>query len=273
VKSEILFPNYLNTIIMKLVNQVYETTDYSLFKFMQGNRPVHRPHIIRLRKSFEKKYLFSPIIVNEKYEIIDGQHRFTTAKELNLPVIFIIVSGYGLSEVQTLNANMSNWGQKDYLNAYCDLGYPEYLKVRDFMIQYADFGIKSSLIILLQKTNADRQRRNIKELRSEANKSGVMQLRFFEEGELVIPDYDSACHVAEKILEFKPYYDGFNRSTFVAAAIQVLKVEGYDHRQMISKIAQNPRSMVHCQNAPQYKEMLEEIYNYRSRDKLSFKYS
>ena len=52
---------------MKTVNQVLQTTDYSMFKFLQGNRNINLPHLIRLRNSFEKRYLFSPIIVNEKY--------------------------------------------------------------------------------------------------------------------------------------------------------------------------------------------------------------
>ena len=94
----------------------------------------------------------SPIIVNERFEIIDGQHRFNAIKALNLPVNFIVVEGYGLREVQLLNTNMSNWKKIDYLNAFCDLGYPEYLKMRQFMKDFSEFGIQVSEYILVDNT-------------------------------------------------------------------------------------------------------------------------
>ncbi len=255
---------------MKTVNQVLQTTDYSMFKFLKGNRNVNRPHLVRLRHSFEKKYLFSPIVVNEKYEIIDGQHRFITAKELGYPINFVVVNGYSLKEVQMLNTNMANWGQLDYLNAYCDLGYPDYLKLREFMNAYPDFGIRSAQAILTQKSFTDKNKRD----KSIKNKEGVYTHKYFQDGEFKAGDYDLAVDIAEKLLQFKPYYDGFSRSGFVFAFIGIVKIQDYDHAQMITRVAANPRSVVHCNNVGQYKEMLEEIYNYRSRGvKLSFKYA
>lgn len=255
---------------MKVVNQVLQTTDYGIFKFLQGNRNINRPHLVRLRHSFEKRYLFSPIIVNEKYEIIDGQHRFTAAKELGEPINFIVVNGYSLKEVQMLNTNMANWGQLDYLNAYCDLGYSDYLKLREFMNAYPDFGIRSAQTILTQRSGTDRNRKD----KSIKNKYGSYSYKYFEDGEFRAGNYDLAVDIAEKLLQFKPYYDGFSRSTFVSAFIGIVKIQDYDHTQMIARVAASPRSVVHCNNIGQYKEMLEEIYNYRSRGaKLSFKYT
>lgn len=255
---------------MKTVNQVLQTTDYSLFTFLEGNRPLNKPHLIRLKRSFEKKYLFSPIIVNEKYEIIDGQHRFTNAKEMGLPVNFIIIHGYSLNEVKTLNSNTSNWSFPDYLNAYCDLGYPHYLKMREFMNEYPDFGISACQIILSQKTMTRRQS-TAKEL---GTQRGQFSLRTFQDGGFEVLDYERSKEIAEMILRFKPYYEGYNRGLFVKTMLTVFRIKGYDHNQMISRVASNPRAMVHCANVSQYKEMLEEIYNYRSRgEKISFKFA
>ena len=83
---------------MKVVNQVNQTTDYSKFKTLKGNRSVNKLHVKRLQKSFKQSYLLSPIIVNQNYEIIDGQHRFNAAKAENLPVNFILCNDYGLNE-------------------------------------------------------------------------------------------------------------------------------------------------------------------------------
>jgi hypothetical protein len=117
-------------------NQVHTTTDYARFVILAGNRKPNDIHVKRLSNSFKKNYLFSPILINEKWQIIDGQHRFLAAKELGLPIYYIIVPGYGLNEVQILNTNSSNWKKEDYLKAYCDLGVENYLKMNQFMQEF-----------------------------------------------------------------------------------------------------------------------------------------
>jgi len=42
---------------MKEVSHVYETTDYSMFKTLDGNREIQKLHVRRLMKSFEEGYL------------------------------------------------------------------------------------------------------------------------------------------------------------------------------------------------------------------------
>ena len=68
--------------MVKHSNQVHTTTDYFLFKPIDGNRNKNLLHINRLKKSMSENYLFTVIIVNEKYEIIDGQHRFDVIQDL-----------------------------------------------------------------------------------------------------------------------------------------------------------------------------------------------
>lgn len=92
----------------QVVGQVCQTNDYSLFKTLKGNRSINQAHLYRLTKSIKEKYLLSPIVVNEHFEIIDGQHRFNAAKANNLPINYMIAVGYGLNEVQILNTNSSN---------------------------------------------------------------------------------------------------------------------------------------------------------------------
>ena len=81
-------------------------------------------------------YLFTVIIVNEKYEIIDGQHRFDVIQELKLPLNYIVCKGYGLNEVHILNQNSKTWTSDDYLDGYCKLGYKDYLKYKEFKELY-----------------------------------------------------------------------------------------------------------------------------------------
>jgi hypothetical protein len=128
--------NYKLEPMVKHSNQVHTTTDYFLFKPIDGNRNKNLLHINRLKKSMNQNYLFTVIIVNEKYEIIDGQHRFEVIQELQLPLHYIICSGYGLTEVHILNANSKTWNADDYLEGYCKLGYKDYLIFADFKNKY-----------------------------------------------------------------------------------------------------------------------------------------
>lgn len=245
-------------------NQVQTTTDYSKFKTLIGNRKPNELHIKRLTNSFKERYLFSPILVNEKMQIIDGQHRFLSAKELNLPINYLIVEGYGLEEVQILNTNSSNWKKEDYLKAYCDLGIEPYLQMRQFMLDFPDFGVAIAEMILTDNTNGANNSKVIDKIE--------IRMMGFQNGELVITDLSKAYETAEKVLMFKPYYDGYNRATFVRTLITLFKNENYVHADMISKLANNPSALTHCANVTQYKFLLEDIYNFRRREKVNLRY-
>lgn len=256
---------------MKAVNQVYSTTDYSMFDELQGNRTINALHVRRLRESFKSAYLLSPIIVNENYQIIDGQHRFSAAKELGLPVNYIVCPGYTLYEVQLLNTNMKNWKSDDYLKAYCDLKYPQYIKFREFMEMFPDFGFAACESML---TNTASPHKNLKskELISETNKGGTYMVRAFEEGNLNIPDFQKSIEMAKEIQKIKPYYDGYNRAIFVRAMMGLFKIDHYSHQKMLDRLESNPTFMQHCSNVGQYKAMLEELYNFRSRQKVTLRF-
>lgn len=255
---------------IKVINQVMQTNDYNLFKKLEGNRNVNRVHVKRLTDNFKTKYLVCPIIVNQDYEVIDGQHRLEAAKQLELPVNFIICNDYGLQEVQLLNSNTSNWKKVDYLNAFCDLGYPEYLKFKIFMDSYPDFGIAASEAILTGLLSGTKSGSVSKDIAT--NASGSMAVKYFENGDLEIPDFKLSKILAQKILQIQPFYDGFNRASFVRAMLGVLRNENYDHDVFINRLKMQPNALYHCSNVGQYKQLIEDIFNYRSRSKVSLKF-
>jgi len=247
---------------MKVVNQVNQTNDYEMFQTLEGNRNVNKLHVSRLKESFKTAYLLSPILINQRNQIIDGQHRFEAAKALGLPVNYIICNDYGLKEVQILNTNMKNWKKEDYLHAYCDLKNPEYLKFRNFMRRFTEFGIATCEIMIIDRSNGKQGK--IEGMRC--------KIKYFEEGELEIPDYDYSCEIAEKIMQIKPYYDGFNRPAFVRAMCGVFKVADYNHTVFLQRLNSQPNALQHCATVMQYRLMIEDIYNYRSREKVSLRF-
>jgi hypothetical protein len=247
---------------MQEESKVYKTYNYGMFKTLSGNREVNQLHVNRLKESFSKSYLLSPILINESNHIIDGQHRFEAAKALGLPIYYIICNNYGLDEVHILNTNMKNWKKEDYLQAYCDLKKPEYLLFRNFMRRFHEFGLATCEIMLIDRSNG--KQGNLEGLRC--------HVKYFEKGELVIPDYDNSCEIAEKIMQVKPYYEGFARQVFVRAMCGIFKVANYNHTVFMQRLKSQPRALQHCATVDQYRLLIENIYNFRGRDKISLRF-
>ena len=74
-------------------NDINQTTDYDRFTFIEGNRDICHLHLNRLIQSMQEKCIPVPILVNEKYEIVDGQHRWSAVKHLGLTLYYHVEKG------------------------------------------------------------------------------------------------------------------------------------------------------------------------------------
>ena len=232
--------------------QVHTTNDYFLFKPIDGNRNKNLLHINRLKKSMADHYLFTILIVNEKYEIIDCQHRFDVIQELGLPLNYVICKGYGLNEVHILNQNAKTWNADDYLEGYCNLGYKDYIQYREFKETYK-IGHNECMSLL----------RNI------INKGDVDQ---FYKGEFKITDYNNAVNVIEKVLMLEAYYPGYKRRAFIFAIMSLLRNKNFNFDELVQKLKLQPTALVDCTNVENYRSLIEQIYNYRRREKVNLRY-
>jgi hypothetical protein len=120
---------------------IKSTTDYDQFIFRTDNRekknsltPVDETHVKRLVESITECNLLhmQPIIVNEKLEIIDGQHRLSAAKRLGVEIYYQVVPNLTARDIILMNIS-KGWTLGDYLNFYVENGYPEYIKMKEFM--------------------------------------------------------------------------------------------------------------------------------------------
>ena len=235
-------------------NTIYTTNNYSLFKSIDGNRVLNQLHLKRLKQSIEKNYLFTVITVNERYEIIDGQHRFEAAKELNMPVNYIVCEGYGLNEVHILNQNSKIWNAEDYLTGYCDLGITDYLKYKRFKDKYR-FGHAECMALLCGVI---------------ASGGDIQQA--FKRGEFKVTHWQQACEYANRIWAFSELYEGFLRKSFVYAMLELFEKPEFDFNEFVHKVKLYPSALTNCSDKPQYIALIEEIYNYKRRNKINLRY-
>lgn len=115
------------------------TSNYGLFKTLEGNRPIIAAHVTEIEKKIEDRgYMCMPILVNEKMEIIEGQHRLETLKKLGMPVYYIVQPGLGLKDCMCLNSGTKNWVSNNYINAQAVAGNTNYIYLQQLMKQFPD---------------------------------------------------------------------------------------------------------------------------------------
>ena len=235
-------------------NEVLVTKNYKQFKKVNGNRELNQLHLKRLTESVnENDLLFAnPILVNERYEIIDGQHRFEVCQKLGKPVHYIKCKGLGLKEIQILNANSKNWKLLDYIEGYCDMGLSEYCYLKS-EINRTNLGI--SILMALMANNGD-------------NSNATNSLK---NGTLKLPYKKRALTVSKWVADYEQYYEGSKRRSFVIALMTLHGLKGYNHKQMMKKLKYQSSKLVDCTSSKSYLALLEEIYNYKERgEKLRF---
>jgi hypothetical protein len=92
-----------------------ETKDYARFNFIETNRKISDKKVAALVKSIEKRGLQQPIIVNHKYEIVDGQHRFIALRRLGRVIYYVVSNAYRNEEDIVTLQTATRWTAKDYL--------------------------------------------------------------------------------------------------------------------------------------------------------------
>jgi hypothetical protein len=241
-----------NEPMVKHSNQVHTTTDYFLFKPIDGNRNKNLLHINRLKKSMAETYLFTIIIVNEKYEIIDGQHRFDVIQDLQLPLSYVVCNGYGLNEVHILNQNSKNWTTADYLEGYCNLGYSQYVEFKKFIDKH-EINTQIAMYLL---SGAD---------------SGDM-VKTFNSGQFKIKNLKEAETTMDKLHLCGAYFPQYKMRWFVFAMVRLFKKPQFEFTEFLQKLKTQPTALQVCNDVNQYVSLIEEIYNYRRRDKINLRY-
>jgi hypothetical protein len=260
--------NYSSQVQEQEVNKVYKTNDLTIFKQIDGNRVPNLQHINRLADSIRVYGMkCNPILVNELMEVIDGQHRLIAAKEAESFIYYIIVDGYSLNEVHTLNLNQKNWTKKDFMEGYANMGVESYIKLRNFIEKNDDFtfadcvGLCSNLSGFMSSYTG-----------SIRGGKKINQIEIFEAGTWKGKDFNLAQDWANKIRMIKPYYSGYNRTTFVGAIITLFNNKNFDFNEFMHKVRLQPTALVDCANREQMRTLIEDIYNYRSRNKVNLRF-
>lgn len=225
---------------------IYKTKNYEVFKFIGGNRTIRPGNIEKMRQSMIEQQLVIPICVNENFEIIDGQHRFTVCKELKKPVYYYVQDGYRLPEVERANRSNTNWSLNDFLHSFTHKNNENYIKVESICDQYNV--IASDVIRVIAKALNKRPRHVVAEFKDE-------KLIFSDEM------YEQVTDFFESHALFKDF-PSCKSPKFIYSYLELYFHQRYNHEHMIDKYNKLGSQMKHCVTMDEYLDILcNKIYS------------
>lgn len=227
-------------------NVVQQTTNYEQFQFINSNREQNRGHIEAIKKAFEEMgnlTAVQPILVNERYQIIDGQHRFHACKELGYPIYFTMQPGLGVKDARNMNILHRTWRLDDYARSYAESGDQNYQKFLQLAEDYEGFSYSVLMIYA-------------------AGEQAVGAFAAFRRGEFVFRDVPAARARLDKLAEAVNTVH-IKDQDFALAYLKVMQITGFDQRRMVRKLAQVGEQIIRrFGNVVEYQRAFEEVYNH-----------
>lgn len=255
-------------------SNVLSTKDYSIFKTITGNREVVQSHVFKVANSIDKSNMLAgrPIIVNEKMEVIDGQHRLAAAKLLDLPIYYCVVEGAQYQDVALLNEVCKNWSSENYATMFSKQGYPHYKKILEFSKTYNAPINYLMMAIKILRLNEDRleyvkdtfqsfkdgnfeiSEKHSFKLNKYLNMLGDVKSLLYK---LSVRKSKSKCHMIE------------SRSFFLGFISFISKHENLvSFQKLLKNIELKSETFVPKARASDYKNLFLEVYNWHCSNKI-----
>jgi hypothetical protein len=231
-----------------MVGNIYSTTDYSVFKKLNGNRGILESRKALIVHSIsERGWIRNPIVVNEYMEVIDGQGRLEALRELGLPVEYVVSKGATIADCIALNIKQTNWKSVDYVKCYADMGYVDYIVL---LSQYGTFHHLPDMCI-----NA---------LACKSACEGSKSSSLLKNGLLKIHDKENfldRCMFADKCIEIIGRGNGRLRN-WCAVIKFVYYCDKISNDLFLERLVRNHNLITPCVTLKQILECIEEVYNY-----------
>lgn len=234
----------------KTVEMVYSTTDYDIFKALDYNRDVTERRVAKLTASFSEKRVRNPIVVNEKFEVIDGQGRLETCKNLHLPVEFVVAKGANIEDCRRMNLYNTNWKKEDYVNSYVEAGIESYINIKKVR---TSTGLPYCTILRL------------------SNKyRGELLAGYLESGKAIFSKQDATCveRIFEMALEIRKALDYTKKmnDVFIVSVKIVSETPKYNHYRMLEKCKITKENFGQYSNLEGMLKEFSRIYNQKIKN-------
>lgn len=227
---------------------VLSTTNYDQFNLLEANRDINTSHVRAIQRSLEENGNWldrAPIIVNERMEVVDGQHRLEAAKGLELPVCYTIRAGIGSREAQQMNLLHKNWGPADYLRVYVAERRRPYLLFQQLVEEFPTVSITQLVIY------------------ASGHESGGIHAKFRRgEFQLTVAAVEKARKRLSRLVQVQEKNRVFMSKPMSIAYLKATLSPEYRHRRMLEKLDQRGADLRVYRNVEDNLRQLEDLYNW-----------
>ena len=233
--------------------EIKASKNYNQFKINTFNRDLAK--VPALEDSM-RKYGFipsKPLIVQKNgrgFVVIEGNHRFATAKKLGIPFYYMVVNGDATDHPTDIETSTRPWTSINYLTAFCNEGRPEYLAIRKYRNR-TGFSITHCVRLLAGIDS----HRSVHDFKFGNFKRGKDQ-RMASEVELI------AAAIAKTNKRISRH------GSSIAAMISLIQCPEFSTKRLVQKIETFPGKLIPQADTALYLTMFEEIYNYKSGSKV-----
>ncbi len=253
---------------------VQTTNDWARFKIMHGNRQLHEGNVQAIMNQISAHGQRQPIVINERNEVIDGQHRLAACKRLNTPVKFIVDVGATIDHVISTNIVGKKWTLLDYINRYVSEGSKDYLQLQQFIMKAKEHGIGASCALQLVRDG----HRDVRYYMYDDGKIRLHHGRTKQErlygvgndinlGKFKMPDIKKIDKRLESVLQFRSFAF-YRHARFIQALLQVMRIEDFDLKRLVRQAEKYPSRFTNEPDTESFVRMFESVYNYRLKKKL-----
>jgi len=239
----------------KAITKIYYEKNYSKFTFLDDNRDIRESHVDKLAESISKKGQLTNVIVNEKMEVIEGQHRVKACEKLGVPVAYAIIPGASSKDVAIMNNTQKGWKSRDYLKHFSHSNHhnsSEYKKVQKFFEEYS-LPIHTGLMILSGVTFKNR-----------GNDRGPMP--GFRAGSFKVKNLEKANEIGGQLMKLKSFAPTLVRvNKFCLAFMRISNLPGFSLETAYDQIDKYKKNFDRLGNQEDWDEAMVKTYNYRLR--------
>ena len=234
--------------------QLQYTKDLSAFVPHEHQQPMsdsHSKHIAESMKAggFWPSKPISCVKKGGRLVVVDGHHRLAAAKIAAVGVYYVEEPTSRLDDIGEANVLVRKWSNESFAKMYAGQGNPHYVE----LLRYVDIGVPLSVAASV--------------LRGEAGHSGNAG-KFIRTGDFRIKTRDNMRVIASFIEELGGTCDVVTTKIFIEALSVLLFVPEFDASVLKARIRSNPLTLAKCNNREQMLQQIEEVYNFRSREKV-----
>lgn len=239
--------------------KIKQTRKYDQFVSEQTNRPITSKdgRTMDLLRQSMKKYGFLPFPIlvlassdsNGPLRIIDGNHRYTIAKELGLPILYVETDRYDIVIAETA-AGQSPWKLNHYVASFAAQGKENYVKLMEFCEQ-TELPISCAASMLYGQS-------------ASSNNANVE----IKAGSFKIRSLDAAKRVSAIASAISNYVDWAYGQKCLGALSRFVALPAFSDDRMIKKIEAHNNRLRKCATLEECSDMLSDLYNHASSEKI-----